>query len=465
MNQPAAAENKMGVMPVPKLLLSMAMPMIISMLVQALYNVVDTLYISRVSDAAVNALTLAFPVQNLLIGFATGVGVGVNSMFSKALGEGNLERANRTAQHGLLLSLGSMAIFVLFGMVALPTYFGLLSNDAQAISDGVSYLSICCVCSCGIFIEILFERLLQATGRTFYTMITQGVGAILNIVLDPVFIFGFGPIQPMGTAGAAVATVIGQIVAAILAVIFNLTSNPEVLLFKKSAPRFKLSSWVLKPILSIGIPSVIMVAIGSVMNFGTSYILQGMDTSGTATNVFGIYFKLQSFFFMPLFGINNATISILAYNYGARKPRRITAALKLACLIAFCFTCLGFLSFEAIPQMLLGLFEMRDPNFLVLGGTALRIIGIHFPIAAFCIALGAAFQALGVGIYSTIVSLCRQLLVLLPVAYLLSLTGSVDAVWWSFPIAELASLLVTSLCFIRIYRRKIHPMLREEAGA
>ena len=208
-----------------------------------------------------------------------------------------------------------------------------------------------------------------------------------------------------------------------------------------------------------------MVAIGSVMNFGTSYILQGMDTSGTATNVFGIYFKLQSFFFMPLFGINNATISILAYNYGARKPRRITAALKLACLIAFCFTCLGFLSFEAIPQMLLGLFEMRDPNFLVLGGTALRIIGIHFPIAAFCIALGAAFQALGVGIYSTIVSLCRQLLVLLLVAYLLSLTGSVDAVWWSFPIAELASLLVTSLCFIRIYRRKIHPMLREEAGA
>ena len=461
MHQTAAAENKMGVMPVPRLLISMATPMIISMLVQALYNVVDTLYISRVSDAAVNALTLAFPVQNLMIGFATGVGVGVNSMFSKALGEGNLEKANRTAQHGIFLAACSMVLFMIFGAVCLPTYFNILSNDTEAIEGGISYLSICCLFSCGVFVEILGERLLQATGRTFYTMITQGVGAILNIVLDPLFIFGGFGIAPMGVAGAAIATVIGQIAAAVLAVIFNLAKNTELNL-GKGAPKFKLSGRILRPILNVGIPSIIMVAIGSIMNFCMSYILQGMDASGTATNVFGIYFKLQSFFFMPLFGVNNATISILAYNYGARKPKRITGTLKLACCIALCFTVLGLLSFECIPQVLLGLFEMRDPNFLVMGETALRIIGIHFPVAAVCIILGATFQALGVGIYATIVSLCRQLLVLVPVAYLLSLTGSVASIWWAFPIAEVVSLIVTILCFIRIYRRKLHPMFVEQ---
>ena len=457
MSQNPPMENKMGVMPIGKLLINMAMPMIISMIVQALYNVVDSVYVSRISESAVTALSLAFPVQNLQIGFAVGVGVGVNSLLSKSLGEKNQEMANRTAGNGIVLALISAALFMLFGIFGSRPYYEMQSTVTETVEGGIAYTSICCIFTLGVFMEILGERLLQSTGRTVYTMITQGTGAIINIVLDSVFIFGVEAlhIPAMGIAGAAVATVIGQWVAAAMAIFFNWKFNPEV---KLGLQYLRLRAPVVKSILAIGIPSTIMNGIGSIMNFGMNQILQGFQE--TATGVFGIYFKLQSFFFMPLFGLNNATISIVAFNYGARKPERITKTLKIAACSALCFMILGLAVFQLAPDFLLGLFNPSDA-FLEMGRRALRTISWCFPIAAICIALGASFQALGNGIYSTIVSLCRQLIVLLPAAYLLSLTGKVNNVWWAFPIAEMMSLLVTLICFTRIYRQKIHPMFQK----
>ena len=453
-NRLPAGENKMATMPEGKLLFNMALPIIIAMLVQALYNVVDSIYISRISESAVTALSLAFPVQNIMIGFATGIGVGVNSLLSKSLGENNQDSANRAAGNGIFLLLLSTVLFILFGIFGARPFFEVQSDIAETVNGGSVYVAICCIGSIGIFVEILGERLLQASGRTFYTMITQGVGAIVNIVLDPVFIFGVEPlgIAPMGIAGAAIATVIGQWIAAILAVIFNWKFNPDV----QFAPSFcKPRPASLRPILTVGIPSIIMMGIGSVMNFAMNQILQGF--SETATGVFGIYFKLQSFFFMPLFGINNATISIIAFNYGARNPKRITATLLRATGSALCIMIVGLLAFQLLPDLMLGIFHPSD-EFLRIGRSALRIISICFPFAAIGIALSGCFQALGNGIYSTITSLCRQMLVLLPAAYLLSLTGEVTNVWLAWPIAEIASLEVTVLLFLRIYRQKIKPM-------
>ena len=454
-------ENKMGVMPIGKLLANMAIPMIMSMLVQALYNVVDTVYISRWSEDAVTALGLAFPVQNVQIGFGVGVGVGVNSLLSKSLGEGDREKANRVAGNGIFLALVGSVIFLLFGLFGTKTYYSVQNSTAAVMAEGIAYTSICCALTMGIFFEILFERMLQATGRTIHTMITQGVGAVLNIVLDPIFIFGYEPlgIAPMGAAGAAIATVIGQWGAAGLALIFNLTSNPDVhLSFKNIRPRLD----IIKPVLTVGVPSIIMNSVSSVMNFSMNQILLGFgETLGNmATGVFSIYYKLQSFFFMPLFGLNNATISIVAFNYGARNPKRITKTLKIACGTALCFMTAGLLTFQLLPETLLGIFALSDA-YVELGSTALRIISIHFPIAAVCIVLGASFQALGNGIYSTITSLCRQMIALLPAAYLLSLSGDVNNVWWSFPIAECVSLIATAFFFVRIYRKKVKPLSQE----
>lgn len=455
-------ENKMGVMPVGKLLFNMAMPMIAAMLVQAFYNVVDSYFVSRISDdtaireSAIAAMSLAFAVQNILIGFAVGIGVGVNALLSKSLGEGNQEKANFAAGNGMTLTLIATAIFMVFGVAGSKPYFSMMSNSELTIKFGTQYISICCLLSLGVFVEILGERLLQASGRTMYTMVTQGVGAIINIIMDPLLIFGIGPFPQMGIAGAAVATVAGQWVAAILAIIFNLKFNPDV---QFGLRYFKLRKDVVGPVLTVGIPSVVMNSIGSVMNIGINKILQGFTQYGEVpVNVFGIYFKLQSFFFMPLFGMNNATISIVAYNYGARKPERITKTLKIACISALSFMLLGVAIFQAIPGVLLGIFD-TSPDFLSMGQRALRTISLCFPFAAVCIALGASFQALGNGIYSTIVSLFRQLLVLLPAAYLLSLTGQVNAVWWAFPIAELVSLTTTTILFVRIYRKKLRPLL------
>ena len=452
--QASLRENKMGVMPVGKLLINMAVPMILSMLVQALYNVVDSIYISRYSESAVTALGLAFPVQNVQIGFAVGIGVGVNSLLSKSLGEGNRERANRTAGNGIFLALIATAIFVLFGLFGARPYYQMQGVSQQVTEDGIAYTSICCIFTMGIYFQVLFERLLQATGRTLHTMITQGAGAIANIVLDPIFIFGVDAlgIPAMGAAGAAIATVIGQWLAAILGLIMNLKLNPDVhLTLKNILPKGD----VIRPILTVGVPSMIMNSVSSVMNFSMNQILLGFPSVGEiATGVFSIYYKLQSFFFMPLFGLNNATISIVAFNYGARNPKRITKTLKIACGAALGFMVLGFLAFTLIPGTLLSIFNLSD-TFVTLGKTALRIISIHFPMAAICIALSASFQALGNGMYSTITSLLRQMVALLPSAFLLSLSGNVNLVWWAFPIAEVVSLVATLFFFVRIYRQKI----------
>ena len=461
---PRLGENKMGTMPVGKLLINMATPMIIAMLVQALYNVVDSYFVSRIStdeaikESAIAAMSLSFAIQNILIGFATGIGVGVNALLSKSLGEGNQDRANRTAGNGVVLMFICTAVFILFGIFGAGHYFDLMSDAPLTVEFGTKYIRICCVLSLGIFIEILGERLLQSSGRTVYTMLTQGTGAVVNIILDPILIFGLGPFPRMGIEGAAVATVIGQWIAATLAVIFNLKFNPDI---QFSLSSLKPKKEVILPILTVGIPTVIMTSIGSVMNMGINGILQGFTQYGEVpVNVFGIYFKLQSFFFMPLFGLNNATISIVAYNYGARRPDRIVKVLKIVCIGALCFMLIGLAAFQTIPQVLLGIFDQSEV-FLTLGSRALRTISLCFPFAAVCIALGASFQALGNGIYSTIVSLCRQLIVLLPAAYLLSLSGDVNAVWWAFPIAELMSLAATAVLFLRIFRQKIRPLQLE----
>ncbi len=457
MQKETLQENKMGVMPVGKLLVNMALPMIISMLVQAFYNIVDSVYVSQVSESAVTALSLAFPVQNMQIGFAVGVGVGVNALLSQSLGRKDQESVNWAAGQGVFLALVATGLFMLFGFFGVRPYYTMQSTVAETVEGGIAYTSICCIFTVGVFIQVLCERLLQATGRAMQTMILQGTGAIINIILDPVFIHGWWGMPRMGVAGAAVATVIGQCTGAVLGIYLNLRHNPEVQLHVK----FMKPNWkVIAPILEVGIPSVVMNGIGSVMNFGMNQILQGFNE--VATGVFGIYYKLQSLFFMPLFGINNATISILAYNYGARKPKRIVHTLKLATAVAVCIMLVGLAVFQLFPQALLGIFNPTE-EFLAIGVKALRILCLPFPVAAICISLGASFQALGKGSYSTIVSLCRQLIVLLPAAYLLSLTGSVDNVWWSFPIAEVMSALVTGLLFAKLYRQKVKPLFADEA--
>ena len=448
-------ENKMGVMPVGRLLANMALPMIISMLVQALYNVVDSIYVSQISESAVTALSLAFPVQNMQIGFAVGIGVGVNSLLSKSLGEGNREAANRTAGNGLVMMLIVTAAFMLFGLFGVRPYYEIQSTVAETVEGGIAYTRICCLLVMGSFLQIYAERLLQATGRTVLTMVTQATGAVINIILDPVFIFGWFGLPAMGVAGAAVATVIGQWAGALLGLYFNEKHNPDVQFGLRYA---KLDGRIVRGILTVGVPSIIMNSVGSVMNFGMNQILQGFTE--TATSVFGIYFKLQSFFFMPLFGINGATISIVAFNYGARKPERIVKTLKLACGAALTLMVTGLLAFQLVPDLLLGMFNPSD-TFLEIGRAALRTISWSFPVAAVGICLGASFQAMGNGIYATITSLARQMLVLLPVAYLMSLTGNVNNIWWAYPIAEIVSGCLTLVFFLRIYRQKIKPLFAQ----
>ena len=448
--------NKMGFMSEGKLLMNMALPMIASMLVQALYNVVDSIFVSQVSESAVTALSLAFPIQNMQIGFAVGIGVGVNSLLSKSLGENNQEAANRTAGNGLVLMLIVTAIFMLFGIFGVRPYYEMQSDVRETVEGGIAYSRICCIMTVGVFLSILGERLLQSTGRTVYTMITQGTGAIINIILDPILIHGWFGAPAMGIAGAAVATVIGQWCSAGLVWFFNFRFNPEVQLGTRY---LRLEGKIVRQILTVGVPSIVMNGIGSVMTFGMNQILQNFTE--TATGVFGVYFKLQSFFFMPLFGLNNAAISIIAFNYGAKKPKRITKTLKIACSVAFGLMTAGFLAFQLFPDALLGLFNPSEA-FLSIGRAALRTISWSFPVASFCIVLGASFQALGNGIYTTLTSLCRQMLVLLPVAYLLSLTGDVDKVWLSFLAAEIASAAATFYFFRRIYREKIQPLFDEQ---
>ena len=455
MSQNHLKENKMGVMPVGKLLVNMATPIILSMLVTALYNVVDSIYVAHVSESAVTALSLAFPIQNLQIAAALGIGVGVNASLSKSLGEKNQEAVNRAAGNGIFLACCCTVIFAIFGFFGSRPYFLAQSQVKETLESGISYTSICCIFSLGLFLEILGERLLQASGRTVFTLISQGLGSVINIILDPIFIFGWLGLPPMGVAGAAIATVIGQWAGAAISLGLNFKFNHDVHFHIRYLKPVRSS---VGPILAVGLPTFIMNGISSVMTFGLNQILQGFQE--TATGVLGVYLKLQSFCFMPLFGINNAIISIVAYNYGAKKPERIMKSLKIAVSTALLIMVTGAVVFGGWPQVLLGMFKPSE-NFLAIGCTALRIISLSFPLAAPCVILSACFQALGKGTYSAIVSLSRQLIVLLPVAYLLSLSGNLDLVWWSYPIAEVMSFSMTAFLFIRIYRARIKPIYQE----
>lgn len=451
-NNQTIKENKMGVMPVGRLVLNMSLPMMISMLVQALYNVVDSIFVSRISENAFTAVGLAFPMQNLMIAVAAGTAVGINALLSRSLGEKNFPRVKQVALNGVFLALLSTLAFILIGIFGVPIFFRSQTNVTDIIDMGTSYMRICSCVSFGVFFAITFERLLQSTGRTVYTMFTQGLGAVINIILDPILIFGLFGLPKMGVAGAAWATVIGQVCDMLLALWFCRRKNPEVPLHFRG---FRPSGGMIREIYVIAVPSIIMQAIGSVMVYGVNRILIVFST--TATAVFSAYFKLMSFFFMPVFGLNNGMVPIIAYNYGARKKERILRAFRTGVLFAICIMSVGTLVFQLLPQTLLELFD-ASPTLIAMGIPALRIISISFPVAAFCIICGSGFQALGNSILSMFVSITRQLVVLLPAAYLLSLSGRLELVWWAFPIAEVASLTMSMIFLRHTYHRYIAPL-------
>lgn len=449
----AVPENKMGTMPIPKLLISMSLPMMISMLVQALYNIVDSMFVAMLNEEALTAVSLAFPIQSLMISVASGTGVGINALLSRSLGEKNYENANRAAKNGVFLAVISCIVFALMGGFASRYFFAVQTDNPLIISYGTQYLTIITVMSFGIFLQITMERLLQSTGKTIYNMITQGTGAIINIILDPILIFGLFGLPRLEVAGAAVATVIGQFVAVLLSIYFNHKKNTEINLSPKG---FRPHGQTISTIYKVGVPSIIMQSIGSVMTFGFNKIL--LAFSSTATAVFGVYFKLQSFIFMPIFGLNNGMTPIIAYNYGARKKKRITQTIKLSVVISISIMVLGFIIFQACPELLLSKLFNASDNMLEIGVPALRIISTHFILAGYSIVISSTFQALGNGVYSLIVSSGRQLIVLLPVAYCFSKWFGLSAVWWSFPIAELMSVFLCTVLFIRIYKQKIKPL-------
>ena len=442
-------ENKMGVMPVNKLLITMSLPMMASMLVQALYNVVDSIFVSRINENALTAVSLAFPIQTLMVAVGVGTCVGINAVLSKALGEKNQEVVNKTAGNGMLLMALSYLVFLMVGLFGTKRFYLSQTDDAQIVQYGYEYLSVVCCLSFGMFTQFTFERLLQSTGKTFYIMVTQGIGAVINIILDPIFIFGLLGMPRLGVRGAAVATVIGQITAGLLACAINMKKNDEIQI---TGQALKPDVEIIKLIYKIGVPSIIMQAIGSVMTYGMNRIL--ITFSSTATAVFGVYFKLQIFIFMPVFGMNNGLVPILAYNYGAGKKDRFTDSLKCGVKYAIGIMVIGLIIFQTIPDVLLRLFDASD-DMLAIGESALRTISYSFVFAGFGIVCGTAFQALGCATYSMMVSIARQLVVLLPAAYLLALSGDVNQVWWAFPIAELMSLLMTVIFMVRINRKII----------
>lgn len=446
-NEKVQTENKMGVMPINKLLVSMAVPMMISMLVQALYNVVDSVFVSRISEDALTAVSMAFPMQNLLIATAVGFGVGINALLSRALGEKNPERANRVAMNGALLELLGYLVFLVIGLTLVEPFMHSQTNIASINEYGVTYLRIVLIGSFGVFAEITFERFAQSTGRTRYAMYIQLTGAIFNIIFDPILIFGLLGFPRLGIAGAAWATIGGQIAGAILGYFLNKHRNPDVTM---SLRGFRPCWATIKDICAISIPSIVMQSVASVMTFAMNLIL--FTFSSTAVAVFGVYFKLQSFVFMPVFGLNNGMIPIIAYNYGAKKPERIHAVIKLAMVSAVCIMLLGIAIFQLFPGELLALFD-ASADMLVIGVPALRIISVHFIFAGVSIICSASCQAFGYGVYSLYISIARQLLVLLPVAYLMSLTRALDAVWLSFPIAECVSLVLGALFLRRVLRK------------
>lgn len=436
----------MGTMPVGRLLVTMSVPMMCSMLVQALYNIVDSIFVARIEEDALTAVSMAFPIQTIMFAMGIGMGVGVNAMLSKSLGEGDYDSVNKAATNGVFLSVINYVIFLIVGLTLIEPFYRGQTDNENIIAYGVTYLTLCCTLSFGVYTQIIFERLLQSTGKTLYNMITQGTGAIINIILDPILIFGLLGAPKLGIAGAAIATVTGQVIAGIMACIFNIRVNKEInLSFKGYRP----DAAAIKKIYTVGLPSIIMQSIGSVMVYGMNRILGAF--SSTAVAVFGVYFKLQSFVFMPVFGLNNGMVPIIAYNYGAQNRLRMRRTIKLATIAAMAIMTVGLIVFEMIPGLLFSLFNASD-HMLSMGEPALRIIAVHFPIAAYCIVTGSVFQSLGNGVYSMINSIMRQVVVLLPAAYLLSLSGNVNNVWWALPIAEIASAIVTTIFYFKINR-------------
>lgn len=437
-------ENRMGTQGIPSLLISMSLPIVISMVIQAMYNIVDSIFVAQINEAALTAVSMSFPIQNLMIAIATGTAVGINALLSRNLGAKKFEEANQTANNGLFLAFMSYLLFLIFGFIGVNYYFRVQSTDAQIIDYGITYLKICSFFSFGLFFQIVFERLVQATGKSIYSMITQGLGAIINIVLDPILIFGLFGMPKMGVAGAAAATVIGQIIAALTGLIINHTLNKEI---KVSIRGFKPDFQTIKEIYVVGIPSIIMISITSISTYVINNILNKF--SSTAVAAFGVYFKLQSFVFMPVFGINNGMIPIIAYNYGAIKKDRILETIKLAILGGMALMTFGFIIFQLFPTDLLKLFNASE-NMISIGRPALKIISISFLSAGFTVVSSAVFQALGNGVLSMVLSMARQLIVLIPLAFLFSLKNNVDLVWWAFPLAEVAAM---ALCIY--FLRKI----------
>lgn len=445
-------ENKMGVLPIPKLLLTMSLPMILSMLVQALYNIVDSIFVAQISEDALTAVSLVFPVQNLIISIAVGTGVGVNALLSRNLGEHRYDEANAAARNGIFLAVISYICIALLGGFGSRLFFHMQTSNPVILNYGISYMSIVTIISFGSFMQITSERLLQSTGKTVYSMITQGIGAIVNIILDPILIFGLFGFPRLEVAGAALATVIGQCVGASLGLYFNITKNKEINLNMR---RFRPSAQTIKNIYEVGVPSIVMQSVGSVMTFGMNKIL--LMFSSTAAAVFGIYFKLQSFIFMPIFGLNSGMIPIIAFNYGARDKSRIVHTIKLSIGVACVFMAVGLCLFQIMPETMLLLFDASE-RMMNIGVPALRIISLSFLFAGYCIVIGSVFQALGNGVYSLVMSIARQLITLLPVAFVFAELFGLHMVWWSFPIAEIVSVTIGSLLLKRIYRLKINTL-------
>ncbi len=450
MSDNTQTENKMGVIPVKSLIISMSLPMMISMLVQALYNIVDSIFVARVSEDALTAVTLAFPLQSLMIALGSGTGVGINALLSRSLGKKEFDKANDAANTGILLNIINYLAFLIIGIFVVKPFLASQTDSASIIAYGNTYLTYVCTLSFGLFFQMTFERLLQSTGLTFQSMISQLTGAIINLIFDPLLIFGIGFFPKLGVAGAALATVFGQICAAFVGLFLNISTNHEIKISIKGV--FHPNAYTVSQIYLVGVPSILMMSIGSVMTYLMNKILGIFST--TAVAVFGVYFKLQSFFFMPLFGLNNGIIPVLSYNYGAKRRDRIVEALRFSIIFAFAIMTFGTIVFEMIPATLLKLFD-ASVHMIEIGVPALRIIAIHFPVASLCIILGSMFQAFAKSYYSLVVSLGRQLVVLIPVAWLLAQFGNVNYVWFAFPIAEIMSFTITMLFFRRIKRNVI----------
>ena len=442
----------MGVMPVNRLLLTMSGPMMISMLIQALYNVVDSMFVSYISESALTAVSLAYPMQNLMIAVATGTGVGINALLSRNLGEKNFPMVNRTAGNAIFLGLISYVVFALVGLFGSRIYFTVQVSDPEIIQMGQDYLSVILILSIGCFGQVLLSRLLQSTGKTFYSMVIQMVGAVLNIILDPIMIFGLLGFPAMGVAGAALATVISQVVGTLMGLYYNLRKNPEI---QFSLNQLRPSAPIIARIYSVGVPSILLQTVSSLLIFGLNQILVAF--SETATAVYGVYFKLQGFAFLPIIGMNNGMVPIIAYNYGAKKPERILQTIKLAITYALIIMVVAVAVFQIFPTQLLGFFQ-ASPEMLEIGVPALRILSLCFIIGGFTIVSSSVFQALGRGLLSMSISIFRQLVLVLPLAYFFSLTGKLEMVWWAFPVAEVLAGLLALYYLRRAYRRVILPL-------